>query len=223
MSFFFCIHLALQHSYHYRRESTLSPESPIVQTLQPFVEQTDTPIRVDNGLGEWYGRARFDHPSPATLPILRGLFPSLDETWKPSITPNTSGETVQELHNRCAYALQYIISKEDEDDRFNGSTEDRAILVCTHAASLIAMGRVLTGHMPEDLTEEDFTTYTAGISKFSRRNLPDRERPVSVKKWEKGMDIPKVGWKNGKGVGGGWDCVINSDCSHLSGGKERGW
>lgn len=37
------------------------------------------------------------------------------------------------------------------------------------------------------------------------------------------MDVPKADWRAGKGVAGGWDCVINSDCSHLEGGEERGW
>jgi transcription factor C subunit 7 len=25
------------------------------------------------------------------------------------------------------------------------------------------------------------------------------------------------------GVGGGWECTVNGDCSFLSGGEERGW
>ena len=130
---------------------------------------------------------------------------------------------MQELHERCAYALQYLIAKEDEEDRKKQETAERAILICTHAASLIAVARALTGRMPADPAEEDFQTYTAGISKFTRRALPDRQEHVSSKKWEKGMEIPKIGWQNGKGVRGGWDCVLNSDCSHLTGGEERGW
>jgi len=29
-------------------------------------------------------------------------------------------------------------------------------------------------------------------------------------------------WADGRGVGGGFDCLVNCDCSHLSGGEERG-
>jgi hypothetical protein len=29
-------------------------------------------------------------------------------------------------------------------------------------------------------------------------------------------------WK-GQGVGGGWDCISNGDCTFLGGGAERGW
>ena len=37
------------------------------------------------------------------------------------------------------------------------------------------------------------------------------------------MDVPQIDWRAGKGVAGGWDCVLNGDCSHLEGGEERGW
>ena len=30
-------------------------------------------------------------------------------------------------------------------------------------------------------------------------------------------------WKDGKGIGGGWDCLVNGDTSFLSAGAERGW
>lgn len=35
--------------------------------------------------------------------------------------------------------------------------------------------------------------------------------------------LPDAAWMNGKGVAGGWECLLNSDCTHLSGGEERGW
>lgn len=37
------------------------------------------------------------------------------------------------------------------------------------------------------------------------------------------MGVPLADWKGGKGVAGGWDCVINGNCNHLDGGEERGW
>lgn len=96
-----------------------------------------------------------------------------------------------------------------------------AILICTHAASLIAVGRALTGRMPEDICEEDFKTYTCGISKFKRRVIPwSWQRLKQVKA---GEGIPKIDWEHRRGVAGGWDCVSNGDCSHLDGGEERGW
>lgn len=66
------------------------------------------------------------------------------------------------LHDRCAYALLYIISNADSEDAASseGHEKERSILICTHAASMIAIGRALTGHMPDDACVEDFKTYT---------------------------------------------------------------
>lgn len=98
----------------------------------------------------------------------------------------------------------------------------KAICLCTHAATLIAIGRVLTGRMPDDVGEEDFRPFTCGVSTFVRRKGEEKE--VDVGRWagpEK--EIPRVDWRKGKGVGGGWQCTVGGDCSFLSGGEERGW
>ena len=103
------------------------------------------------------------------------------------------------------------------------------MLICTHAASMIAMGRVLTGMMPGDWGEDDFKTYTCGITKLERRALkvPEGEDGTIGRLGTiiagKELGIPNVNWRNGRGVLGGWDCVMNGDCSHLDGGEERGW
>lgn len=125
-----------------------------------------------------------------------------------------SGERIEELHDRAAYALHKIIERSDAEGV-------KAICVCTHAATLIAIGRVLTGRMPTDVGEEDFRPFTCGVSTFVRRGKGERGW---VEEW-KGpeTEIPKVGWREGNGVGGGWECTINGDCSFLSGGEERGW
>ena len=168
---------------------------------------------------EWYGIARFNHPSPAAPSLLNSFFPAYSLSYKPSIVPSTSGESPADLHDRCAYALTRIISHEEALD---GQGTGRAILICTHAASMIAIGRALTGRLPEDICENDFKTYTCGISKFVRRSMPT-DGPENVKPWSPGQKIPLLDWKNGKGVAGGWDCVVNCDCKHLDSGEERGW
>lgn len=157
-------------------------------------------------LGEWYGHARFSHPVPADTATLGKLFPWVDSAYTPQLKPNPSGETIDELHDRVAKALEAIIEQEDTK---HSSREPRAILICTHAASMIAVGRALTGNAPIDPATDDFKTFTAGISTFRRRKLQQQ-------------DDDAVGWK-GHGVAGGWDLAVNSDCSHLKGGPERGW
>jgi transcription factor C subunit 7 len=110
------------------------------------------------------------------------------------------------------------------------------------------MGRALTGNMPEDPNEEDFNVFTTGLSTFVRRSVPSPETTMTTTttttirrtvpegdsndedllapgtKISDSSHIRSVpDWMNGKGVGGGWDCVSNGDCSFLSGGEERGW
>ncbi len=148
--------------------------------------------------------------------MLNKLFDFYSLDYKPYITPSTKGESIEELHNRTAYALQRMIMDLDADP-----TGPKSVLICTHAATFIAIGRTLTGSMPPNIDAEDFYTFTCSLSKFIRRGS-NRESGKIVE-WQPGMDIPVIDWKGGKGVGGGWDCVINGDCSFLSAGEERGW
>lgn len=207
-----------------------SPFYRCIQTLQPFVEQraSQSPISVtlEQGVGEFYGLARFDHPSPAPLEVLQPLFPEMElrvEDAGPIVVPSVKGEGIPRLHDRLAYALHHLIKRADASP-----TQPKALLICTHAASIIAIGRALTGRMPEDEGEEDFRCFTCGLSKFVRK-APESAaaggNEAEVGSWdaETPDDIPNVGWRGGKGVGGGWTCEANSDCSFLDGGEERGW
>lgn len=171
-------------------------------------------IRGDNGIGEWYGTARFDHPSPAKPDLLNSLFPRYDTEYEPTIIPSVNGESISDLHDRIAYALDAIIKRSDEEGV-------KAIILCSHAASILAIGRALTGIMPDNIEEQDFKPFTCGLSKFSRKSSDAPYKDVPA--WKEGDDIPRIPWKNGAGVGGGWECKLNGDCSFLSGGEERGW
>lgn len=150
--------------------------------------------------------------------MLKGHFTFLDQHHKASITPSSNGETLPAIHDRHAYALHRIISEVDADPE-----GPRAILLCTHAASMICIGRVLTGRMPENFDEHDFHCGTCALSKFVRRKVPSSPAEVAV--WDHGTPemIPAVEWQGGQGVAGGWDCVVNGDCSFLPNGEERSW
>lgn len=160
--------------------------------------------------------ARFDHPSPAEPKLLKSLFPRYDEEYTPIIKPSVNGETIKELHDRSAYALQRIIEQSDKEGV-------KAIVICTHAATLIAVGRVLTGRMPDDIEEEDFRPFTCGLTTFTRKSSGSSDEKA-LEQWRgPGEEIPVVSWRDGKGVGGGWNLGKSGDCSFLSGGEERGW
>lgn len=141
-----------------------------------------------------------------------------------------------------ATALQALISDLDaeisthEEAHPHEQKTSKAVLICSHAAPLIALGRALTGNMPQDSSVEDFNVFTAGLSTFVRRGPssdPDGtdtdtagragldSLAPGTKSSRSGLSVPA--WQGGRGVGGGWDCVRNGDCSFLSGGAERGW
>lgn len=179
-------------------------------------------VWLEPGIGEFYGQARFDHPSPAGIEILSELFPHLRAEAQPLVKPSVNGESIPMLHDRVAYCLDRLVAAADSDP-----SQPKALILCTHAAAIIAMGRVLTGRMPDDIGEEDFRCFTCGVSKFVRRkqNAEDDVHGVEAENWDSSdpETIPDVGWRDGKGVKGGWTCEMNSDCSFLEGGEERGW
>jgi transcription factor C subunit 7 len=192
-----------------------------LETLRPTVEKLraeftdDTKIlkslevRGERGLGEWFGHAWFKQPVPGTPAMLKEkFFPWLDEHYSSRIIPDGHGERIETLHSRIAKALEEVVRYVDKEFADAGRAEEEVtLLICGHAAQIICSGRALTGQMPEDLDEEDFQCYTCGISKFRKRT-----------------DFGDGGkWNRRLGVAGGWDCVLNSECSHLSEGEERGW
>ncbi|KAL1980541.1 hypothetical protein VTN96DRAFT_3986 [Rasamsonia emersonii] len=221
--------------------------------------EVDLDVRIENGLGEWFGSSTFfSHPSPASASTLQSLFPTIiqpnpEEHYTAHVIPSNRGETISQLHHRVATTLAAIIADVDaEIAALEASlppssplrTSSKAILICSHAAPLIAMGRALTGNMPEDVNTEDFNVFTAGLSTFVRRQrkpssdagpatasseeekTPYRNHDHNLLAPGTRLDPPTLtvpDWTGGKGVGGGWDCVANGDCSFLSGGAERGW
>ncbi|KAI4183882.1 MAG: hypothetical protein L6R41_005126 [Letrouitia leprolyta] len=198
-----------------------SPFYRCLETIEPTAEVLGETIKVkvDNGIGEFYGPATFHHPSPASLHLLSAeFFPALkiDPKYTPSLIPPPSGETIAQLHDRVACALNHIITSADAETE----GQDTAILICTHAATLIAIGRCLTGRMPDDVGEDDFLAPCAGITKFLRR---DGEGRIRKDNKPRSREPQHIEWRNGNGVQGSWDCVMNGDCGHLAGGAERTW
>lgn len=229
-----------------------SPYYRCLQTVEPFLglwarsaspDAANKPaILGEAGLSEWYGSAHFEHPTSASSDRLAELFPAFDRSYVTAVAPSRKGESIAQLHDRVALTMDALIKQCDE-------AGVRAVLLCSHAATVIALGRVLTGNMPENVEAEDFRAFTCGLSVFRRRpasrsvvageaaatssprtvgNLrtPTSQATASPDGYSNGLVDPSstgVDWKDGKGVGGGWLCEVNGDCSFLSGGEERGW
>jgi transcription factor C subunit 7 len=156
-----------------------SPYYRCLQTINPFVAKRnhttssagDSPnvssskqheIRVEGGVSEWFGSAPWAHPLPAPLNKLREFFPNIDKDYVSQVTPPINGETLSQLHDRIASAMDKIIVQCDQEGT-------KSIIVCSHAAAIIALGRVLTGRMPKSVDEEDFAAFTCGLSTYRRR------------------------------------------------------
>ncbi|KAF2396278.1 phosphoglycerate mutase-like protein [Trichodelitschia bisporula] len=192
---------AIYGSPYYRCLQTIAPAARIIGGRLPPARRG---IRVETGFGEWYGQTDgVPQPRPAPVSSLAPLFPGLlDTSYTSTAEAHPHGESIKQLHDRIAAALHAVISAADAEP--DGPS---AILICTHAASMIAMGRALTGVMPADPCDDDFKCFTASLSRYVRRTVDDG---------------PPSEWR-GVGVKGGWDCEANADCSHLVGGEERGW
>ena len=185
---------------------------------------TDGDCERDNGR-EWFGATTtFNHPRPASPAALHSLFPFYSTFYTPIISStSSSGETIDELYDRVAYTLQHIIADLDADP-----SGPKSVLLCTHAATLIAIGRVLTGRIPMDVEEQDFKPFTCGLTVFKRRNkqsaMSTAMQDIEDVEPDTNSMTAVIEWRNGKGIAGGvWECVRNGDCSFLNGGQERGW
>jgi transcription factor C subunit 7 len=210
--------LRIYSSLFYRCLETLRPT---VEALLEYIPEHDHErrrnllVRGERGLGEWFGRAWFVQPSPADPQRLRrDFFPWLNDEYHSRLIPHDHGERIEELHDRVGRALAIVVRDVDEEfARLGRGEEEVTILISGHAAPIIASGRALTGDVPDDWDEEDFHCFTCGLSKFVRRQLPPAEEGARQEHYD----------DRAQGVAGGWDCILNSDCSHLSQGEERGW
>ncbi|KAH7329169.1 histidine phosphatase superfamily [Stachybotrys elegans] len=192
-----------------------SPYYRCLQTISPYVElrkqrraegvqpPLDTTIRPEFGLCEWFGSAPFDHPQPASPHILKAMFPAYDEDYVSGVVPSSKGETLVQLYERVARGLRAIIDRCDAENK-------RSVVLCSHAAVIIAIGRILTGQVPESPDTEDFRAFTCGLSLYTR---DPAEHGASVDKPANYL-FPAIGR---------WNCELNGDCSFLSSGEERGW
>ena len=205
---------------------TILPSSAYPDSRKPWWA-----VRCDPGLVDWFGAAPFEQPQPAPVSLLRQkFFPWINSEYPHSeIVPRRHGETMAQLHARVAAVLEHIIQECDQDGV-------RAIVICSHAAPIIAMGRALTGDVPFAVETEDFGTFTCGLSVFHRRrrarSVQSDEKqcgfngtdPSHVLPWDDQFQtVSNEPWTGGRGIGGGWDCDENCNCTFLADGEERGW
>ncbi|KAF3926858.1 hypothetical protein ABW20_dc0103589 [Dactylellina cionopaga] len=199
-----------------------SPYYRCLQTSEPIAKQLGISIQgVEGGIAEWFGTAPFDHPLPATPELLKTFFSFLNTDYTPIITPAVRGETMAQVHNRAAYALVRLVEYVDKTH-----PDVKAIVLVSHAATVIAVGRALVGDEGMDVGAG-----TCSLSTYKRKGSNYVPEWVDVDGKEvqstgtldlNKTPIPILPWR-GIGVMGGWTQEVNGDCSFLTGGEERNW
>jgi transcription factor C subunit 7 len=141
------------------------------------------------------------HPLPGPANELQKFVPRIDPSSHESLlVPSRGGETVEQLHERARTVMGRLIESLDDSDIDSSASATgeeeresvRAILVCSHAATIIALGRALTGDSALDVR-----TGCCSISRY-------RRRPGS------------------QGTLGVWECEENGETSFLTRGEEAG-
>ncbi|KAI1321848.1 phosphoglycerate mutase-like protein [Xylariaceae sp. FL0255] len=221
-------------SPYYRCLQTISPFVIKQNSLRPqnssesgdAVQDDPMRIRAEAGFSEWYGRARFEHPASAPLSQLLDLFADLDADYASLPSPRRCGESIPELYERVASSIQAIISRSELEGR-------RSILICTHAAVVIILGRILTGKIPDDANTEDFGCFTCGLSVYRRQGVDKSGLATDTNNTMNHSDHRALGSQDPGSsttpedlncrISSSWACEANSDCSFLRSGEERGW
>lgn len=172
------------------RYDDISPFYRCLQTATPLADRLDLPILIEHGLSEFYlsvqqGR----HPRAKSASVLQQWFPRIDPLAHDSLVyPNQKGETILEVHSRAEVTLRKLITITEARD-----PHVRHVIIFTHAATNIAMGRALTA---------DST-------------LSIRSGTCSVGKYKRNASVPNV--RDGLGQ---WTQTLNGDTSFLKAGEE---
>ncbi|KAJ1310426.1 hypothetical protein OPQ81_007159 [Rhizoctonia solani] len=120
-----------------------SPYYRCLQTSNPSSEILGIPIYVEHGLSEWYSPVVPGtglHPRPHSANTLKHYFPLIDPSWESIYYPDRRGETVKEVHDRCAEFLNAFISRIESHPILK---KHENILLVSHAATCAALVRHL--------------------------------------------------------------------------------
>ncbi|KYR00997.1 hypothetical protein DLAC_02073 [Tieghemostelium lacteum] len=132
-----------------------SPMERCVQTSTAIAEKLNIPIKIDYGVAEYIGPnpKEEDELKPLTVEQLHKLYKYVDLEYKSSTDILPGKETLQDLHVRCKKCIDIL------KERFAGQT----IIIVTHAATLIALGRAVV-----DDIEYQFRTGVCSLTKASQ-------------------------------------------------------
>ena len=130
------------------------------------------------------------HPRPPLAALLKPHFARIDtDAHTPLLFAPQTGESHQGIHDRAASFLRLLIAHVDEK-----YPEVKSVLLVSHAATVIALGRALMKDR-----ERDVRAGTCSLSSYTRRQTDDVKAEDGI---------------------GQWECKLNGDCSFLTGGEQ---
>ena len=161
---------------------------------------------------EWYSTVNPDtglHPRPAEPAHLSPLFPpgSIDEGYSSTYYPSRRGESLKELQDRADTFIE----------AWTGRVEEmgvKCVVVFAHAASVIALGRALTGDK-----ELEVPAGCASASLYRRKTSSNAEAGAGA---QNGNGAASGDGQEHTGVGQ-WDPVYLGKADYLVNGLERDW
>lgn len=146
-----------------------SPYTRCVRTALPIHEKLGLELCIEPGLAEWFGpvwpKDTGLHPSPRTAEHLVPQFPTVSTRWKPLLYPDPRGESIPGVHERMRELMRRI------NERCSAWGLTRILLV-SHAATIIALGRMLQAQGTyESVREKEIRAGTASVSKYTRPHV----------------------------------------------------
>ncbi|OLL22142.1 hypothetical protein NEOLI_005508, partial [Neolecta irregularis DAH-3] len=139
-----------------------SPFFRCVQTINYLADRKNLEICIENGISEWYITSQDEHPSPPKAKTLKTFFPRIKENYQPTLIPALNGESMLQLHRRAEIVVKKLIQQIDEEGDIN------SIVLCTHAATNISLGRALTA-----ISDLEVRTGCASLGVYERQGDTD--------------------------------------------------
>lgn len=164
-----------------------SPFIRCIETIRPTAQKLNLEIIIERGIGEWFKKERCVEttvidgveqktvPLPAELPKLQEVFANdhlnMNKYWK-TLVPNIKGESQEEIQQRAHKVLPLLIAKLEEE-----YPEIETILLCTHAATKIALGMAILGYdsltaLFPDVEEGQYNHIRAGSCSLDKFSIP---------------------------------------------------
>ncbi|WOO76538.1 putative protein [Vanrija pseudolonga] len=187
-----------------------SPFHRTMQTIQPLALALEQDVSLEHGAGEWFSPAAPGSgllPRPAGPSTLQDHFDMKLADYDATYFPKREGEKLDDLTERIDTFLSAFVRRVEAE-----RPDVRTLLIVSHAAVVVQVGRALTGDYALD-----FPAATASLSLYRRKGLSS----LSAARAHGGVRGELFG--PGKPVLGDWEVVFKNSVEHLSGGVQHSW